>query len=394
MRPRLRTTVRRGAGPFPRAFACQRLVARFFRSLPAALILTLTFALSVFVHPALASDCNEPTDCAGAATTAQNPLLPIAGAGLGAGAAVVVQVIRPNGRGKREDQPQQAGPQPPCQSQLDGLMAARGVAKALMKALQQQRDYYAYLDQLYEVTRFKGFMGAGIDLAFLRQTMMGGSLKGGWVNSIVFSALKGILKEELKEAVGMIWVGDQQFDLAKLAEKGISDAEKKAVLNALKEAITRQAVGFAQRALYIEGVTDAIPKALDPGGPVAQAVGRALRTQWAEKLASSTIKFLDVAISAQKMGAGMQASLDMLAEIRKLMGEVQQGIFDLESALEFDAGPAVELALSGLQGCMNSWIDRHGTKWMERWELWYGRSSLDGLLGTGIQRHLASPGGQ
>jgi len=389
-----RTKVRGGAGSSPKAPVCKRLVARSLRNLPPTLVLTLTFALSVFVPPALASDCNEPTDCAGAATTAQNPLLPIAGAGLGAGAAVVVQVIRPNGRGKREDQPQQAGPQPPCQSQLDGLMAARGVAKALMKALQQQRDYYAYLDQLYEVTRFKGFMGAGIDLAFLRQTMMGGSLKGGWVNSIVFSALKGILKEELKEAVGMIWVGDQQFDLAKLAEKGISDAEKKAVLNALKEAITRQAVGFAQRALYIEGVTDAIPKALDPGGPVAQAVGRALRTQWAEKLASSTIKFLDVAISAQKMGAGMQASLDMLAEIRKLMGEVQQGIFDLESALEFDAGPAVELALSSLQGCMNSWVDRHGAKWMERWELWYGRSSLDGLLATGIQRHLASPGGQ
>jgi len=393
MRPRLRTKVRGDAGSFPRASACKRLVAQTLRNLPPALVLTLTFALSVCVYPALASDCNEPTDCAGAATTAQNPLLPIAGAGLGAGAAVVVRTVRRPGNG-REEEPAQAGPQPPCQSQLDGLVAARGVAKALMKALQQQRDYYAYLDQLYEVTRFKGFMSAGVDLAFLRQTMMGGSLKGGWVNSIVFSALKGILKEELKEAVGMIWVGDQQFDLAKLAEKGISDAEKKAVLNALKEAITRQAVGFAQRALYIEGVTDAIPKALDPGGPVAQAVGRALRTQWAEKLASSTIKFLDVAISAQKMGAGMQASLDMLAEIRKLMGEVQQGIFDLESALEFDAGPAVELALSSLQGCMNSWIDRHGTKWMERWELWYGRSSLDGLLGTGIQRHLASPGGQ
>jgi hypothetical protein len=364
-------------------------VGRGLGNLPAALMLTLVFALWSAVYPAWASDCNEPSDCAGAATTAQNPLLPIAGAGLGAGAAVAVQVIRPNGRRKPEEPPQ-AGPQPPCQGQLEALLSAREVARALMKALQQQRDYYAYLDQLYEVSRFKGFMSASVDLAFLRQTLMGGSLKGGWVNSIVFSALKGILKEELKEAVGLMVVGDQQFDLAKLAEKGMSDAEKKAFLTALKEALTRQAVGYAQRALYIDGASNLVPKTLDPQGPVAQAVERALRTKWAEGLASTATKFVDVAMSVYKMGGGMQASLDLLAEIRKLLGEVQQGIFDLENALEFDATPAVELALSGLQGCLGSWIDRHGAQWMERWELWYGRASLDGLLATGIQRHVPS----
>jgi hypothetical protein len=352
-----------------------------------AAALALLIALFVSVAPALASDCNEPIDCAAAATTAQNPLLPIAGAGLGAGAAVAAQTIRRNGRGEKE--PTEAGPQPPCQAQLDALLTARATAKAMLKALQQQRDYYAYLDQLYEITRFKGFMGATVDLAFLRQTLMGGSLKGGFVNQLVFSALKGVLKEELKQAAGVIWVGDQPLDVGRLAEKGLSDAEKKAVLSALKEALTRGMVSYAQKALYIEGVTDALPKGLDPGGPVAKAVDRALRTQWAEKLASNATKFVDVAMSVYKMGGGMQASLDLLAEIRNLMGEVRQGIFDLENAMEFDVTPAVELALSGLQGCLNSWIDRHGAKWMERWDLWYGRASLDGLLATGIQRHLA-----
>jgi hypothetical protein len=366
-------------------------LGRLVSDLPGAVALAVSVALCLSVVPAWASDCNEPTDCAAAAVTARNPLLPIAGAGVGAAAGAVVRTIRKPGKGGEQEHGEQAL-QSPCQAELESLLAARGVARALMKALQQQRDYLAYLDQLYEINRFKGFMSAGIDLAFLRQSIMGSSPKGGVVNAVVFAALKGILKEELKQAVGVIWVGDQSFDVGKFAEKGVSDAEKKAFLTAMKQALTRQAVGYAQRALYIEGVTDALPKGLDPQGPVGRAVERALRTQWAEKLASNAVKFVDVAISTYKAGAGMQASMDMLAEIRKLMGEVRDGIFELENALEFDAAPAVELALSSLRGCMNSWVDRHGAKWMERWELWHGRASLDAMLGSGIGRHLAGPG--
>ncbi len=354
--------------------------------------LTALLALFAFlVTPVFASDCNEPTDCAAAATTARNPLVPIAGAGLGAaaGAALTRRPPRRPSAPARE-RPPAAPPPPPCQAELDSLVTARALARALLPALQQLRDYHAYLDNLYEATRLRGYMGASIDLAFLRQTMMGSPLEGGVINKIVFSALKGILKEELKEAVGIVWADGQPFDVGAMLSKSGSEAEKKALLETLKEALTRQSLNFARRALYIDGVNNALPQGLDPQGPVARAVERGLRTQWAERLASNATKFVEVAIGFYNMGSGISASTAMLAEIRGLMGQVQDQITELENYLEDDAMQALDLAISSLRGCLQHHIDRYGGGWRERWVVQHGQASLDALLATGIERHFAS----
>lgn len=54
------------------------------------LALVFVWAFILLWNPALASDCNEPTDCAAAANTARSPLVPIAGAAAGAAAAAAV----------------------------------------------------------------------------------------------------------------------------------------------------------------------------------------------------------------------------------------------------------------------------------------------------------------
>jgi hypothetical protein len=348
---------------------------------------------AVFVTPVFASDCNEPGDCAAAATTARNPLVPIAGAGIGAAAGAALTRRAP----RRPSAPARAGPAaappPPCQAELDSLVTARALARALLPALQQLRDYHAYLDNLYEATRLRGYMSATIDLAFLRQTMMGAPLEGGVINKIVFAALKGILKEELKEVVGIVHADGQSFDIGAILSKSGSEAEKKALLETLKEALTRQSLNFARRALYIDGVSNALPPGLDPQGPVARAVERGLRTQWAERLASNATKFVEVAVSFYNMGSGISASTAMLAEIRHLMAQVRAQTTELENYLEDDAMQALDLALSGLRSCLQFHIDRFGPRWRERWVVQHGQASLDALLATGIERHLAAQAG-
>jgi len=389
----------------PERVVIPRARFRFLLS-PIGLVLAAVFALfAILVTPAFASDCNEPGDCAAAANTARNPLIPIAAAGLGtaAGAAVGVRP-RAGSPTSADETPKPVGDKPhgdetetprlpPCQSELDSLLAARAIGRALLPALQQLRDYLAYLDNLYEFTRLRGYFGAVTDLAFLRQSLMGTSLQGGVVSSIVYSVLKGVLKEEIKQAGMIIMADGQSFDVGAMITKGGSEAEKKAFLAALKEALTRQTVNYAQRALYIDGVTTAIPQGIDPQGPVGQAVGRALRTKWAEGLASSATKFVDVSMSVYNMGSGINASRAMLAEIRGLMSQVRGQIFDLQSYLDDEALPALDLALSSLRSCLQFHIDRFGPGWRDRWTVQYGPESLQALVSSGIERHLTGQGG-
>ncbi|OGO70440.1 MAG: hypothetical protein A2Z37_03640 [Chloroflexi bacterium RBG_19FT_COMBO_62_14] len=372
-------------------------IARSRRQL--ALILLVASCIASFgllVSPALASDCNEPNDCAAAATTARNPLIPIAAAGLGAALGAAVRPRPP----VREPPPvvdtprpePESPPSPPCQAEMDSLLAARAIGRALLPALQQLRDYAAYLDNLFEFTRLRGYLGAVTDLAFLRQSLMGSSPSGGVASSLIYSVLKGIFKEELKQAAMTIMADGQTFDVGAMLTKGATEAQKKAFLAALKEALTRKTLSFGQQALYIDGVSNAIPKGLDPQGPVAQAVERALRTKWAERLASNATKFVDVSMSVYNMGSGIAASRAMLAEIRGLMSQVRQQIFDLQNYLDDEAMPALDLALSALSGCLKFHIDRYGPGWRERWMVQYGSESLQALQATGIERHLSSQG--
>ena len=352
-------------------------------------------SFGLFVSPALASDCNEPDDCAAAATTARNPLIPIAAAGLGTALGAAVRPRPPVREPPVVDTPRpepEAPPSPPCQAEMDSLLAARAIGRALLPALQQLRDYAAYLDNLFEFTRLRGYLGAVTDLAFLRQSLMGSSPSGGVASSIVYSVLKGIFKEELKQAAMTIMADGQTFDIGAMVSKGATEAQKKAFLAALKEALTRQTLSYGQRALYIDGVSNAIPQGLDPQGPVARAVERALRTKWAEGLASNATKFVDVSMSVYNMGSGIAASRAMLAEIRGLMSQIRQQIFDLQNYLDDEAMPALDLALSALSGCLKFHIDRYGPGWRERWTVQYGSESLQALQATGIDRHLSGQG--
>jgi len=93
------------------------------------------------------------------------------------------------------------------------------------------------------------------------------------------------------------------------------------------------------------------------------------------------------------MGSGINASRAMLAEIRGLMSQVRGQIFDLQSYLDDEALPALDLALSSLRSCLQFHIDRFGPGWRDRWTVQYGPESLQALVSSGIERHLTGQGG-
>lgn len=377
---------------------------RWLKIRSSALVLGVQFAVIALALAAVwlasplvasASDCNVPSDCKGAATTARNPIVPIAATGAGAGTAVLIDAVRrkpdPGTEADEEEPEERAGPEIPCQAASEQFAQAQVTVKSLQIALQSARDLLASLDNLYEIHRFKATMSGGIDAAFGIGGLFGGPSAGSLVKDMLIAGMKNVVKEGVKQTANGMFVGGVEIDFAKLTEEAYKGGKKTAMLDALGKELQERAL---QQALdpgrYVAPVLGA-PKGVGLSGPVGKAVRRSVKP-WAEDLASGYMKFVGGLMDLVGMAQTAVGDAQALEHLRESMSDVRGKIFEMETQLDTEALPAMRDALAGYRGCLQIWIDGHGDDWMEQWVLYYGGESLAALRASGILRHVGGAG--
>lgn len=314
-------------------------------------ILGFLAALILMPSVARASDCppDDPSrsDCKGAATTARNPLVPIAGAVAGSVAGWVAgQVLKPAATKeppvKEEDE---IFRKDPCHDDLQRLNQASFNARILQAAREHLQNMLNLLETQYENTRQASYLSGVIDAGFiggslwtkplagfLGRTLASQTLK----QKLVEAALKALGKEITKSLVKTMY--EQGIKWESFLEKPLEGAMKKGFQEALKDDILH------------EQMQKFIQQGIDPKGPVGKALQEGIKTELAGPLSDAVGNF----ISIVSMGTGAFSGAEKLKAIRDQMSEVRQKLYDVDSKLE-DAISEMSLARSALQHCRKIW---------------------------------------
>jgi hypothetical protein len=224
----------------------------------------LAMWLMLFVGAAQASDCppDDPSraDCQGAASTARNPLVPLAG---GAAGGVAGQVLgqavgkrkpveektggetvatgKPGEEQKKEKKEEKAEEREnPCQKAFDRFQHAKLNEDVLFRSYLDWQNTVKALDDLYWQTNKASYWSGVVDVGFLAGSFLGRPAqfaKGlAWKKfmsdnlkqKLMEAALKSMLKGSLKDM-------SQYWDPAKLPGKLSEDMGKKYLQEVLKK---------------------------------------------------------------------------------------------------------------------------------------------------------------
>lgn len=315
----------------------------------AGAVLTLGW---MFLLPAVAfaRDCPPSdasrSDCKAAATTARNPLVPIAGAGAGGVAGWVAgQAISRRANGGKEEKEEQEEKKDPCQEDLDRWRQASMTARTMQAARQRLQSLLNLLETQYENTREASYLSGAVDLGFLGGSIFAGPLSG----ALGRAAIQQTLAQKMAEA----------------ALKALGQQVMKEVTNALLaqglnwESLATQPIGSARMALIQETISESIiqeqmrpfiQQGLDPNGPVGRAVRSGISTNVASPVASAFGNFMSLA----SMAEGVFAGAKKLEAIRTQMSQVRQALFEAEMRFE-DALSEMEIARATYEHCRKIW---------------------------------------
>jgi len=174
---------------------------------------TLGFLLALVFLPttALASDCPPEdlsrSDCRAAASTARSPLVPIAGAAAGAGAGWVASKVLDREPGEGKDEKSKKNPCAADEGRLSEAETEVATITAIHAAL---TDMLEAMNTSWENTRQAALWRAGVDLAFIAQSIVMPKLGEGAIKSrikneflqkIAKEAVSAVAKESAKDVV-------------------------------------------------------------------------------------------------------------------------------------------------------------------------------------------------
>lgn len=299
--------------------------------------------LVLVASTAHASDCppDDPSrsDCQAAATTARNPLVPIAG-GVGGGVAgeVIGRVVTKGKDGKEESEPQDEGGERenPCQEVTEQFQLAKIKQQLLLDAYISWKNTYESLDELYWKTSQAGYWKGVVDVGFLAGSVFGRPLAGMTRGVLGRKFLSDTLKQKLMEAVlksmlkGAMKDMSKYFDPAKLPMKLTEDAGKKWLQEMLKKEITSRVMqGYLDQGLRagaFDGATVKFFGRLDAYGKIRDVVSKAYAEPWANFLGNTLSLY----------GAGMDAltTKEQLEIIRMQLNAARDSLYNAEQALD------------------------------------------------------------
>ena len=308
---------------------------------------------------ALASDCppDDPSrsDCKAAATTARNPLVPIAG-GVAGTVGGLVGGQTGNGKGEKGEKPDDEGKddgkrEDPCQGLQDAFTLAKLNQQMLLQAYLTWTNTIKSLDELYWATSKAGYYSGVIDVGFLAGSVFGRPLAGLWElggkkimgdtlkQKLIEAAIKSIIKNSMKDV-------SKVLDPAELASKLSQDMGKKY----LQELITREITSsimqdYLSQGLRAGGFDGATVKFLERIKGYDQ-ITKIVKDSYAAPVAN----FLGDTLSLFNAGMDALSSREKLEIIRQRINAARDMKFNAEQALE-NANFEVELARDAYNYC-------------------------------------------
>ncbi|MFQ5401665.1 MAG: hypothetical protein ACE5E7_18965 [Anaerolineae bacterium] len=316
------------------------------------LISALLILGRMFLFPAaaFARDCppNDPSrsDCQGAATTARNPLVPIAGAGVGGAAGWVAGQAISRGKNKsKEKEKEEKEKKDPCQEDLDRLKRASMQARTMQAARQRLQSLLNLLETQYENTREASYLSGAIGLGFIGGSIFTAPLSGALGRAAVQQALARKLAESALKALGQQVMKEitnamleQGVSWESLVTQPLNSARMAFIQNSISEAIVQDQM----RPFILQG--------LDPNSPVGRSVRSGISTNVAGPVASAFGNFISLA----SMAEGVLSGAKKLEAIRAQMKQVRQSLFEAEMRFE-DAVSEMEVARSSYEYCRKLW---------------------------------------
>ena len=319
----------------------------------------LTVWLVLWVGTAHASDCppDDPSrsDCQAAASTARNPLVPIAG---GVGGGVAGELIgRTVGKGEKGDDEDEKGKEEPerenpCQEVTERFQLAKIKQQLLLDAYLSWQSTYNSLDELYWKTSKAGYWSGVVDVGFLAGSVFGRPLAGLSKGLLGRKLLSDTLKQKLMEAAlksmlkGSMKDMSKYFDPAKLPMKLTEDAGKKYLQEMLKNEITSRVMqGYLDQGLRagaFDGATVKFFGRLDAYDKIRGVVSKAYAEPWANFLGDTLSLY----------GAGMDAltTREQLEIIRMRLSAARESMYTAEQALD-EATDEMSLARDAHNDC-------------------------------------------
>jgi hypothetical protein len=332
-----------------------------------AVIGFLSAWLALFTGAAYASDCppDDPSrsDCKSAATTARNPLVPIAGAILGGAAGQVIgQALSGGSKGETagddgdqgEGKDGNAEPENPCLEALESFQLAKLEQEALFEAYLSWQSTVTSLDELYWKTSKAGYWSGVVDVGFLAGSVFGRPLAGisealgkKYLNDtlkqkLLEAALKSMLKGSLKDL-------NKYFDPAKLPMKQAEDVGKKYLQEVLKNEITTRVMqGYLDQGLRAGGFDGATAKLfgrMEAYDKIRGVVSKAYAEPWAN--------FLGDSLSLYSAGMDALTTREQLEIIRMRLNAARDNLHNSERLLD-EVTDRVSLARDSFNRCTES----------------------------------------
>lgn len=314
--------------------------------------------LVLLAGTAYASDCppDDPSrsDCKAAATTARNPLVPIAG-GVAGGVAgeVIGRVIRGGRRDKTEkgEEAQAGDPESPCLEVLERFQFAKIETELLLEAFVRWQNTIRELDELYWKTSEAGYWGAVVDIGFLAGSVIGRPLAGlsrtlgrkylgdTLKQKLLEVALKSVLKGSLKD-VGKV------FDLAQLPEGQAPGLVEKYLQEVIEKEVTSRIMqdylNRGLRAGAFDGATVKFFGRLDAYEKIREVVSKS----YAEPVSN----FLGDILSLYSAGMDALTAREQLEIIRMKLNAARDNLFITQDLLD-EATHRVSLARDSYNRC-------------------------------------------
>jgi hypothetical protein len=318
--------------------------------------------LALFTGTVYASDCppDDPSraDCQAAASTARNPLVPIAGGVLGGTVGGMIgSKVAQDGQGSnggdggvgddtatgKEPQDKEPGdkkPEDPCQAAIDRFQLAKLNQTVLFNAYLSWKSVYQSLEDLYWKTSEAGYWSGVVDVGFLAGSVFGrpladsakSLLKGALSKKVLSDSLKqklleAALKSMLKGAAKDL---HKYLDPAYFTQKQIEDVGKKYLQEMLKEQITTRIMQdyLSQGAIRAGGFDGATVKFLENVKNY-----KAFRDLVTKTYADHWANFLGDTISLYNAGIDALTKKETLEIIRSRLNAARDNIFKTEQAL-------------------------------------------------------------
>jgi len=309
--------------------------------------------LALFTGTVYASDCppDDPSraDCQTAATTARNPLVPIAGGVLGSAVGGLVGnaiTKKDNGKGGEEGtvtkepgekDPGEKEPENPCQAVIERFQLAKLNQEVLMSAYLSWKSVYQSLDELYWKTSKAGYWSGVVDIGLLAGSVFGRPLAGLSKGLLGKKILSDTLKQKLLEAAlksmlkGSLKDMSKYFDPAYLAQKQVEDVGKKSLQEMLKEQITTRIMQDYLskgniRAGGFDGATVKFMEDVKNYNKFRDIIAKTYADHWAN--------FLGDSISLYNAGMDAFTTKEQLEIIRMRLNAARDNIFKSEQALD------------------------------------------------------------